>query len=64
MNGFIYYRRYKMKQLHYILLAFILSTVTIGTDDFLFESVKKNIAMFEENKIRVKSYIVPEHIHG
>ncbi|MCF2446914.1 esterase [Dyadobacter sp. CY345] len=36
-----------------------LFTISVGTEDFLFESVKKNIAMFEEKKIRVKSYIVP-----
>ncbi|HEX6846852.1 MAG TPA: alpha/beta hydrolase-fold protein [Chitinophagaceae bacterium] len=36
-----------------------LFTISVGTDDFLYESVKKNIALFEEKKIRVKSYIVP-----
>lgn len=36
-----------------------LFTISIGTEDFLYESVKKNLAMFEEKKIRVKSYIVP-----
>lgn len=36
-----------------------LFTISVGTEDFLYESVKKNIAMFEEKKIRVKSYIVP-----
>ena len=36
-----------------------LFTISVGTDDFLYESVKKNIAMFEEKKIKVKSYIVP-----
>ncbi|MCF0072729.1 esterase [Dyadobacter sp. CY261] len=36
-----------------------LLTISVGTDDFLYESVKKNIAMFEDKKIRVKSYIVP-----
>ncbi|GGB81566.1 alpha/beta hydrolase [Dyadobacter sediminis] len=35
-----------------------LFTISVGTDDFLYESVKKNIAMFEDKKIRVKSYIV------
>ncbi|MCE7067197.1 esterase [Dyadobacter sp. CY326] len=35
-----------------------LLTISVGTDDFLYESVKKNIAMFEDKKIRVKSYIV------
>jgi enterochelin esterase-like enzyme len=36
-----------------------LFTISVGTEDFLYESVKKNIAMFEEKKIHVKSYIVP-----
>jgi enterochelin esterase-like enzyme len=36
-----------------------LFTISVGTEDFLYESVKKNIAMFDEKKIRVKSYIVP-----
>ena len=36
-----------------------LFTISVGTDDFLYESVKKNIAMFEEKKIKVKPYIVP-----
>ncbi|HEY6502603.1 MAG TPA: alpha/beta hydrolase-fold protein [Chitinophagaceae bacterium] len=36
-----------------------LLTISVGTEDFLYESVKKNIAMFEEKKIRLKSYIVP-----
>jgi enterochelin esterase-like enzyme len=36
-----------------------LFTISIGTEDFLYESVKKNIAMFEDKKIKVKSYIVP-----
>ncbi len=36
-----------------------LFTISVGTEDFLYESVKKNIAMFEEKKIKVKSYIVP-----
>ena len=35
-----------------------LFTISVGTDDFLYESVKKNIAMFEEKKINLKSYIV------
>jgi enterochelin esterase-like enzyme len=33
--------------------------VHVGTDDFLFESVKQNLAMFKEKNINVKSYIVP-----
>jgi enterochelin esterase-like enzyme len=36
-----------------------LFTISVGSEDFLHEAVKKNIAMFEEKKIRVKSYIVP-----
>ncbi|HUH19688.1 esterase [Albibacterium sp.] len=36
-----------------------LFTISVGTDDFLYESVKKNIAMFEEKGIHLKSYIVP-----
>ena len=36
-----------------------LFTISVGTEDFLYESVKNNIAMFEEKKIKVKSYIVP-----
>ena len=35
-----------------------LFTISVGTDDFLYESVKKNIAMFEEKKIRLQPYIV------
>ena len=35
-----------------------LFTISVGTDDFLYESVKKNLAMFEEKKIKVKPYIV------
>ncbi|MEJ8843350.1 alpha/beta hydrolase-fold protein [Lacibacter sp. H375] len=36
-----------------------LFTISVGTEDFLYEPVKKNIAMFEEKKIKLKSYIVP-----
>jgi enterochelin esterase-like enzyme len=36
-----------------------LFTISVGTEDFLYESVKKNLAMFAEKKIHVKSYIVP-----
>ncbi|NEU70168.1 esterase [Spirosoma agri] len=36
-----------------------LFTISVGTDDFLYEPVKKNIAMFEDKKIKLKSYIVP-----
>ena len=35
-----------------------LFTISVGTDDFLYESVKKNIALFEEKKLKVKPYIV------
>jgi len=35
-----------------------LFTISVGTDDFLYESVKNNIAQFEEKKIEVKPYIV------
>ena len=36
-----------------------LFTISVGTEDFLYASVKKNIAMFEDKKIKLKSYIVP-----
>jgi enterochelin esterase family protein len=36
-----------------------LFTISVGTEDFLYESVKQNIAMFKEKGINVKSYIVP-----
>jgi enterochelin esterase family protein len=36
-----------------------LFTISVGTEDFLYENVKKDIAMFEDKKIKVKSYIVP-----
>ena len=36
-----------------------LFTVSVGTDDFLYEPVKQNIAMFNEKKINVKPLIVP-----
>ena len=36
-----------------------LFTISVGTEDFLYESVKKNITMFEGKKIKLKSYIVP-----
>jgi enterochelin esterase family protein len=35
-----------------------LFTISVGTEDFLYESVKNNIAMFEEKKIKIKPYIV------
>lgn len=36
-----------------------LFTISVGTEDFLYESVKENIAMFKDKKINLKSYIVP-----
>ncbi|RYY52952.1 MAG: esterase, partial [Chitinophagaceae bacterium] len=36
-----------------------LFTISVGTGDFLYESVKKNIALFKSKKIKVKTYIVP-----
>ncbi len=33
-------------------------TISVGTDDFLYESVKQNIAMFNEKKIKVDPLIV------
>lgn len=33
--------------------------VHVGTEDFLYESVKQNLAMFKEKNITVKSYVVP-----
>ena len=35
-----------------------LFTISVGTEDFLYEPVKENIAMFEERGLVVKSYIV------
>lgn len=35
-----------------------LFTISVGTDDFLYESVKQNIAMFNEKGIKLKSNIV------
>lgn len=35
-----------------------LFTISVGTEDFLYESVKKNLAFFDEKKIHVKPYIV------
>jgi len=35
-----------------------LFTISVGTEDFLFESVKKNVAMFKEKGLNVESYIV------
>ena len=36
-----------------------LFTISVGTGDFLFESVKANIAMFKEKKINLEPLIVP-----
>ena len=35
-----------------------LFTISVGKDDFLYESVKQNLKMFDEKKVKVKSYIV------
>lgn len=35
-----------------------LFTISVGTDDFLYESVKQNIATFQQKGLPVKSYIV------
>jgi enterochelin esterase-like enzyme len=35
-----------------------LFTISVGRDDFLYESVQKNIAFFEEKKVHIKPYIV------
>lgn len=36
-----------------------LFTISVGTEDFLHESVKQNIAMYEGKGLKVKSYLVP-----
>jgi len=36
-----------------------LLTISVGTEDFLHESVKQNIAMYQGKGLKVKSYIVP-----
>lgn len=36
-----------------------LFTISVGTEDFLYQSVKQNIAMYESKGLKVKSYIVP-----
>lgn len=33
--------------------------ISVGTEDFLYESVKQNIAMFQEKKIKLDTFIVP-----
>jgi enterochelin esterase-like enzyme len=35
-----------------------LFTISVGTEDFLYESVKENIAMFKEKNIKVEPFIV------
>jgi enterochelin esterase-like enzyme len=35
-----------------------LFTISVGTDDFLYESVKQNIALFQEKKINLDQQIV------
>lgn len=36
-----------------------LFTISVGTEDFLYEPVQRNIAFFESKGLKVKSYIVP-----
>lgn len=36
-----------------------LFTISVGTEDFLYESVKQNLAMFDQKKIKVEPLIVP-----
>ena len=36
-----------------------LFTISVGTEDFLYEPVKQNISMFKDKGLNVKSYIVP-----
>jgi enterochelin esterase-like enzyme len=36
-----------------------LFTISVGTEDFLYQSVKDNIAFFEGKGLKLKSYIVP-----
>lgn len=36
-----------------------LFTISVGTEDFLYNSVKENIAMFEKKNIKLKTHIVP-----
>lgn len=36
-----------------------LFTISVGTEDFLYESVKQNIAMFNEKKLKLETMIVP-----
>jgi enterochelin esterase family protein len=36
-----------------------LLTISVGTEDFLYENVKRDIAMFESKGIKLKSHILP-----
>ncbi len=36
-----------------------LFTISVGTEDFLYESVKQNIAMFKEKNLKLETLIVP-----
>jgi enterochelin esterase family protein len=36
-----------------------LFTISVGTEDFLYEPVKQNLAMFKEKNVNVKPFIVP-----
>ncbi len=36
-----------------------LFTISVGTEDFLYEPVKQNIALFKEKKINLQPLIVP-----
>jgi len=36
-----------------------LLTISVGTEDFLYESVKQNIAMFHDKKLNLETFIVP-----
>lgn len=36
-----------------------LFTIGVGTEDFLYEIVKENIAMFHEKKLKLETFIVP-----
>ena len=36
-----------------------LFTISVGTDDFLYESVKENVSMFKNKGLRLKSFFVP-----
>ena len=36
-----------------------LFTISVGTEDFLYESVKQDIAMFNEKRLKLETFIVP-----